>query len=124
MYYLCIENKGADQLCGSLISCAVTTQLICSFVFAYSKTKFSHDMAHLLTFLSFLFFCRYAARFDCGCRYKITIKFLDEKKQLLDSYEFEDSKGSGRNWFQVRQIKGVLHNLFLAHLSRRLMVSL
>ena len=31
-----------------LISCAVTAQLICTFVvFAYVKTGFSHDMAHM-----------------------------------------------------------------------------
>ena len=30
-----------------LISCAVTTQLICGFVFAYAKSLFSHDAAHL-----------------------------------------------------------------------------
>ena len=29
-----------------LISCAVTEQLICTFVFAYAKCKFSHDAAH------------------------------------------------------------------------------
>ena len=29
-----------------LISCAVTEQPICDFVFAYAKIRFSHDMAH------------------------------------------------------------------------------
>ena len=29
-----------------LISCAVTAQLICVFVFAYAKSRFSHDAAH------------------------------------------------------------------------------
>ena len=28
------------------ISCAVTAQLICAFVFAYSKNRFSHDATH------------------------------------------------------------------------------
>ena len=28
------------------ISCAVTAKLICDFVFAYSKNRFSHDAAH------------------------------------------------------------------------------
>ena len=27
----------------TLISCAVTTQLICVFVFAYAKSRFSHE---------------------------------------------------------------------------------
>ena len=32
----------------ALITCAVTVQLICVFVFAYAKIRFSHDVAHLL----------------------------------------------------------------------------
>ena len=32
----------------ALISCAVTAQLICVFVFAYAKSQFSHDEAHIL----------------------------------------------------------------------------
>ena len=35
-YYLCCENKGADNF-------AVTAKLICVFVFAYAKRWFSHD---------------------------------------------------------------------------------
>ena len=31
----------------ALISCAVTAQLICIFVFAYAKSRFSHDAAHM-----------------------------------------------------------------------------
>ena len=30
-----------------LISCEITAQLICAFVFAYAKSRFSHDAAHL-----------------------------------------------------------------------------
>ena len=30
-----------------LISCMVTTQLICTFVFTHAKSRFSHDAAHL-----------------------------------------------------------------------------
>ena len=30
-----------------LICCAVTVQLICAFVFAYAKNRFSHDVAHI-----------------------------------------------------------------------------
>ena len=29
------------------ISCVVTAQLNCAFVFAYAKSRFSHDAAHL-----------------------------------------------------------------------------
>ena len=32
----------------ALISCAVTAQLICAFVFAKAKIWFSHDAAHLI----------------------------------------------------------------------------
>ena len=33
----------------ALISCAVTVaaMLICAFVFAYAKSRFSHDTAHM-----------------------------------------------------------------------------
>ena len=31
----------------ALISFAVTAKLICVFVFAYTKTRFSHDEAHI-----------------------------------------------------------------------------
>ena len=39
LYYLCNETK-------KLISCMVTSQLICAFVFAYAKNRFSYDTAH------------------------------------------------------------------------------
>ena len=31
----------------ALISCAVTAQLICVFVFAYAKSLFAHEAVHL-----------------------------------------------------------------------------
>ena len=31
-----------------LISCVVTAQLICTFVFAYAKSSFSHETAHII----------------------------------------------------------------------------
>ena len=34
------ENKGADQLCGY-------RELVWAFVFAYTKSRFSHDAAHI-----------------------------------------------------------------------------
>ena len=42
-----LENKAKTK---ALISCAVTAQLICAFVFTYKKIQFSHNEAHL-------FFC-------------------------------------------------------------------
>ena len=41
MYYPCSENKGADQLRG---------YRLCVFVFAYAKTRFSHDVTHMIVF--------------------------------------------------------------------------
>ena len=32
----------------ALISFAITSKLICAFVFAYAKIQFSHDAAHLI----------------------------------------------------------------------------
>ena len=32
----------------ALISFAVTAKLICVFVFAYAKSRFSHDAAHII----------------------------------------------------------------------------
>ena len=48
---MCGKNKDADQLCSkktkALISCAVTAQLICVFVFAYANCWFSDAVAIL-----------------------------------------------------------------------------
>ena len=44
LYYPCSENNGADQL--------VTAKLICVFVFAYAKSRFSYDKAHIAKWLS------------------------------------------------------------------------
>ena len=34
----------------ALISFAITAKLICVFVFAYAKSQFSHDAAHIMLF--------------------------------------------------------------------------
>ena len=49
MYYLCSENKGADQPRSS-------QKLICFFVFAYAKRLFSHDAAHTSMLAKYMFF--------------------------------------------------------------------
>ena len=41
----------------ALISFAVTAKLICAFVFAYAKSRFSHDAAHILVVSHFRFDC-------------------------------------------------------------------
>ena len=48
LYYPCSENKG-------VISFAVTVKLICVFVFAYAKSRFSHDEAQLISAFNGLF---------------------------------------------------------------------
>ena len=40
LHYLRSKNKGTDQLCNY-------TQLICVFVFTYTKSRFSHDAAYM-----------------------------------------------------------------------------
>ena len=40
LYYPCSENKGADH--------GVTAKLICVFVFAYAKIRFSHNEAQII----------------------------------------------------------------------------
>ena len=37
----------------ALISCAVTAQLVCVFVFAYAKSRFSHNEAQICLMLVF-----------------------------------------------------------------------
>ena len=48
----------------ALISSAATVQLICVFVFAYAKSRFSHNKAHMITvyiiylvYLALIFYC-------------------------------------------------------------------
>ena len=43
LYYLCSENKGADQPCGYR-----EADLRHQVVFAYAKSRFSQDAAHML----------------------------------------------------------------------------
>ena len=62
LFYLCIENKGADQLC-----CYRTADF--SFVFAYmQKFGFSQDAAHLMRLkdnLAYFFIKIYALGAHC-----------------------------------------------------------
>ena len=37
----------------ALISFAVTAKLICVFVFAYAKSRISHDEAHIISLVSY-----------------------------------------------------------------------
>ena len=41
-----LKNRGI-VLSKALISCAVTVQLICAFVFVYAESRFSHEAAHI-----------------------------------------------------------------------------
>ena len=46
----------------ALISFAVTAKLICVFVFAYARKRFSHNEAHINSFLCFLPGCNTIGR--------------------------------------------------------------
>lgn len=46
----------------------------------------------------------YAARFDCGCKYKIKIDLLDADRKVLDCFNFMDEKGPGRDWFHFTHV--------------------
>ena len=46
LYYLYSKNKGAEQLHDH---CAVTVQLICTYVFAYAKSRFSQEAAIIIS---------------------------------------------------------------------------
>ena len=54
-----------------LISCAFTAQLICLFVFAYAKSRYSHDVAHIFFQIHKLFRCVLKQSLECfiskGC---------------------------------------------------------
>ena len=39
----------------ALISFAVAAKLICVFVFAYAKSRFSHDVAHIYVYIAVMF---------------------------------------------------------------------
>ena len=45
-----LESRGIVLSVYALISCAVTAQLICVFVFAFAKSRFSHNEAHFVTY--------------------------------------------------------------------------
>ena len=49
LYYLCSENKGADQ-CDY---CAA--DILCAFVLAYAKSRFSYDLTNIMSLDQFLY---------------------------------------------------------------------
>ena len=51
----------------ALISCAVTAQLICGFVFAYAKIRFSHVAAQITTLRSILNRSTHSAMLTVDC---------------------------------------------------------
>ena len=95
LYYPCSENKGADR-------CVVTVQLICVFVFAYAKKRFSHNEAHfivavLMDELIFQLLC-----FRCNCGTPLTFH-LENRIVLLLQHQLtinNDKKGSLGIWGQ------------------------
>ena len=51
--FLVDEVEGLHYLAKTetLISCAVTVQLICTFVFTYAKSRYSNDAAHISLYI-------------------------------------------------------------------------
>ena len=66
----------------ALISCAVTAQLICAFVFAYTKSRFSHDAAHLKVY-SYLFFHNFFEIARHGCHSTSYTRGLENTRKIL-----------------------------------------
>ena len=74
------KNKGADCF-------AVTAKLICVFVFAYSKRRFSHDAAHIWTVLSINLNCiSNEIEVDLKIYYHYTICIVVQKKVDFDFF--------------------------------------
>ena len=72
----------------ALISFAVTAKLICVLVFAYAKSLFSHDVAHLKAVKIDNFhmvkcdiFLIFAQNQDCGVP---TIYFVEQKQEKMN----------------------------------------
>ena len=72
----------------ALISFVVTVKLICVFVFAYAKIRFSHDVAHLIMKFPSLF----------------SAKLEDSEKHLKDSGDKVEQLQSKLLVFAVEQI--------------------
>ena len=64
LHYLCGENKGIDKFCD-------TAKLICYFVFAYAKSQFSKDTAHMFNYFMY-------------CIFLTCFFFLDYVDKLID----------------------------------------
>ena len=48
LYYLCRENKGADQLRGKLRAYREADLRLCFCICKFAKSRFSHDAAHIV----------------------------------------------------------------------------
>ena len=93
LYYSCSKNKGADQFA---VTFAITAKLICIFVFALTKIRFSHDAAHLMYVLHVI------------CLFVVSILFyLGFEDRILVHHNFI-SNSDFRIKFSVRQ-----HHFFL-----------
>ena len=57
-----LERRGivlsVKQKTNVLISCTVTVQLICAFVFVYATVRFSHEGAHMKVFYALYLKCQ------------------------------------------------------------------
>ncbi|ESO82992.1 hypothetical protein LOTGIDRAFT_134271 [Lottia gigantea] len=44
----------------------------------------------------------YTSRFDCGCKYVITVELLNKSKEILDTFQLIDKLPPGHEWKQVK----------------------
>ena len=76
--YICTCNYVAKTK--AQINCMINVQLICAFVFAYSKSGFSYDAAHiLLCLLNFLCQCQNFKIGQSNCMSDFEICSRDKK---------------------------------------------
>ena len=74
----------------TLISCAVSLQLICVFVFTYAKSRFSHDAAHIVSASSNNYPDQFSGRgsnFGSGSRQRVDVSLYS----IID-YHTDSSK--------------------------------
>ena len=88
----------------ALISCAVTAQLICGFVFACAKIRFSHDVHHIIQ-------CKLAAPEINGCYSiyitvsKVSTSLTMDKSSKNKTRVFGDTSVSSESHEKLCQVR-------------------
>ena len=95
MYYPYSENKRADQLFGY-------AKLICSLVFTYAKSRFSHEAAHMILQFPFK---------ECLCHIKLLIKIEISFRIYVRSFSESNIQNGLQDGYQFNQCHHCLNNL-------------